>query len=70
MDEAKKEAADRFGADITKDIEEIREKYLYPWEIENNCSNQLGTSISILCDDQEISGSIIYPGKNNLKYDT
>jgi len=63
MAEAKKEASDRFGADISKNLEEIREKHIYPWEIENNCSNEVGSSISILCDEKEISGTITNPGK-------
>ena len=67
MDEAKKEALERFGADISKNIEEIREKHIYPWEIENNCSNEYGPSISILCDEQEILGAITNPGKT-LQY--
>ncbi len=63
LEEAKNEAMERFGADISQKIEDFKQKSIEPWRLENSCQKEAGTD-SFLCDEQKIGGEIVNPGKN------
>jgi len=61
LEEAKSEAMERFGADISQKIEDFKLKSIEPWKAANSCGKESGT-YSIVCDEQKIGGEIINPG--------
>jgi hypothetical protein len=63
LEEAKNEAMDRFGADISKKIEDFKLKSIEPWKTANSCGKESGT-YSIVCDEQKIGGEISNPGED------
>ena len=62
LEEAKSEAMERFGADISQNIEDFKLKTIEPWRIEQSCQKETGAE-SFLCDEQKIDGVIVNPGK-------
>jgi hypothetical protein len=54
---------DRFGADISKKIEDFKLKSIEPWKVDNSCGKESGT-YSIVCDEQKIGGEISNPGED------
>ena len=63
LEEAKSEAMERFGADISQNIEDFKLKTIEPWRIEQSCQKEIGAE-SFLCDEQKIGGEIVNPGKD------
>jgi hypothetical protein len=54
---------ERFGADISKKIEDFKLKSIEPWKTANSCGKESGT-YSIVCDEQKIGGEISNPGED------